>query len=987
MVFLKKFHAEGFKSFANPITLNFQETMIGIVGPNGSGKSNIVDALKWAMGEQSIKSLRGKEKTNLIFAGSKDMNEADFALVELTFDNSSKILHYEADEVKISRKLVRKTGESVFMINDEPARLKDIQEMFLDSGLTKGSLGIISQGTVNWFAEAKPEDRRHMFEEAAGIGRYTKQKEETLNLLEKATINLERLDQYENSLKREIKDLAKQAEKAAMFKSKFEEMKRLDVSLLVQEVLSSKDELSSLENSLILNEDKLSNTQIQLEETRTLKDQSYQDYLEKDRQFLAINESKDVLNKKISELNYKKIAYINNLENNLSSSNLQERKKSYELLLASDTAELDSLTKQLKTNEEKIIKYNNELGVLQQSRTEASNKYSANLLAHNTAKNKFSQLNEQMQNSGNNDRGVKTLLNSKEVLSGIHSTVANVLTVPERFEIAIQTALGKAGNNLIVDNANSAVQAINFLKKNNGGRATLLPLDTIKPKEIRSDSLLIMSEVRGFIDVANNLVKYDAMYSNIIKSLLGNVAVADTIENAELIAKMVNHNYKVITLEGDVVFAGGAMSGGQQQKMQSIFNIEAKLEVAKQEMDKTAKILTQSKIDLETIEGNISAKNIELQTLKSSISTFRTRISDLETRIAQNKAGYESIADSAKSSKQLKESINNFELELIKANEEYANLEQGYQSALDLRAHAHDLYSKYSIAYDRAQNEFNEINKKYNAQKERVVLINANLKNIYNKISITYEMTLEAAMQKYSDPLEITTNEAKSIIHKLKTELDGLGNINYEAVDRLADKEKEFNAIQEEHNAAKESVNNLRAIIDDLDKRAKADFSAVVNRVNQTIPNIFKNLFGGGKCEIKYTDPQNILESGIDVIVQPLGKKISNLVLLSGGEKTLVALTVLFALLKSSLFPLVVLDEAEAALDQQNVSTFAKLIQEFSDSTQFLVITHRTGTMKMCDVLYGTTMQVKGVTKVIKTNLDEIKKLAVNNKNSVSRES
>ena len=354
MIFLKNFYAEGFKSFARPINLNFSNTMIGIVGPNGSGKSNIVDALKWAMGEQSIKTLRGKEKTNLIFVGSNDMDEADFALVELTFDNSKRILNYQTDEVKIGRKLMRKTGESIFTINDEPARLKDIQDLFLDTGLTKGSLGIISQGTVNWFAEAKPEDRRHMFEEAAGIGRYTKQKNETLDLLEKAAYNLERLDQYETNLKREIRDLSKQAEKAVQYKEKTQQLKKLDVTISVQDYLAYKDESIELAKSISTYKTDLEKLRINIEENKSLRDKNNQDYLEKDSELKKLSQVKDDLNIKLNELNYKKIAYVNNLENNLNSQNIEERKKSYLSLIASDKEEIDSLEKEINSNNSKL---------------------------------------------------------------------------------------------------------------------------------------------------------------------------------------------------------------------------------------------------------------------------------------------------------------------------------------------------------------------------------------------------------------------------------------------------------------------------------------------------------------------------------------------------------------------------------------------------------------------------------------------------------
>ena len=980
MIFLKNFYAEGFKSFARPINLNFSNTMIGIVGPNGSGKSNIVDALKWAMGEQSIKTLRGKEKTNLIFAGSNDMDEADFALVELTFDNSKRILNYQTDEVKIGRKLMRKTGESIFTINDEPARLKDIQDLFLDTGLTKGSLGIISQGTVNWFAEAKPEDRRHMFEEAAGIGRYTKQKNETLDLLEKAAYNLERLDQYETNLKREIRDLSKQAEKAVQYKEKTQQLKKLDVTISVQDYLAYKDESIELAKSISTYKTDLEKLRINIEENKSLRDKNNQDYLEKDSELKKLSQVKDDLNIKLNELNYKKIAYVNNLENNLNSQNIEERKKSYLSLIASDKEEIDSLEKQINSNNSKLHSLEEQYNHSLELKSKLNEEYNNINADYSHKKVIYERLEELYKSSNNVERGVQTLLNSKSSIPGIHSTISNILQVPERYEIAIQTALGKSINNLIVENSNVAIAAINFLKKNNGGRATFLPMDTIKPKNIKEDSLTIMSKLEGFIDVASNLVKYDNIYDNIIKSLLGNVAISDSIESATHIGKMVNNNYKVISLEGDVVYAGGALSGGQQQKtIASTFNIEEKLNRSKNEYEIATKLFIDKKVELENINNNVTKLNIEIQNIRGTIAICENKLIETQSRLSRNQAGYDSIVD-ANDKEKMKVEINQFEKELINVNEELLDISQKISTLQNLKEHAYEIYCQYNLNYERDQETFINLNEKFNRKNNKLNNLQNEIKSIEEKINNLYEMTMEFAITEYNKPLDITINEAKMIISKLKSEIDALGNINFEAVEKLDEKEEELKSIEQEHNQARESVINLKNIIEDLDKRAKADFTNVINKVNEIIPQIFTSLFGGGDCCIKYTDPTNVLESGIEVIVHPLGKKVSNLVLLSGGEKTLVALTVLFALLKSSSFPLVVLDEAEAALDQANVNTFAKLIQEFSDSTQFLVITHRTGTMKMCDVLYGTTMQIKGVTKVIKTNLDDIKKNDLMNK-------
>lgn len=980
MIFLKNFYAEGFKSFARPINLNFSNTMIGIVGPNGSGKSNIVDALKWAMGEQSIKTLRGKEKTNLIFAGSNDMDEADFALVELTFDNTNRILNYQTDEVKIGRKLMRKTGESLFTINDEPARLKDIQDLFLDTGLTKGSLGIISQGTVNWFAEAKPEDRRHMFEEAAGIGRYTKQKNETLDLLEKAAYNLDRLDQYETNLKREIRDLGKQAEKAVQYKQKTQELKHLDVTISVQDFLAYKDESIELAKSISVYKTDLEKLTISIEENKTLRDKNNQDYLQNDSELKNLSQIKDELNTKLNDLNYKKIAYTNNLENNINSQNIEERKKSYQALIASDEEEINSLNKQIAQNTDKLEKLENEYNSSIDLKSKLNDEYNTLNADYNHKKVLFDRLDELFKSSNNVERGVQTLLNSKSSIPGIHSTVSNVLQVPERYEIAIQTALGKSLNNLIVDSTDTAKNAINFLKKNNGGRATFLPMDAIKPKQIKEDSLTIMKKLEGFIDVASNLVSYDSIYDNIIKSLLGNVAISDSIESAAHIGKMVNNNYKVISLDGDVVYAGGALSGGQQQKTTaSTFNIEEKLNRAKKEYEEATKLFIDKKVALEDISNTVSKLNIEIQNVKGTISICNNKLIETNSRLSRNKTGYASIVD-ANDKEKIKVEINQFERELIEVNEQLVEVSQKISTVQNLKEHYYEIYTKYNLNYERDQSLYISLNDKFNKKNNKLNNLQNDIKSIEEKINNLYEMTMDYAITEYNKPLDITTNEAKTIIAKLRSEIDALGNINFEAVERLDEKEAELKSIEEEHNLARESVINLKNIIEDLDKRAKADFTSVINKVNEIIPQIFTSLFGGGDCCIKYTDPTNVLESGIEVIVHPLGKKVSNLVLLSGGEKTLVALTVLFALLKSSSFPLVVLDEAEAALDQANVNTFAKLIQEFSDSTQFLVITHRTGTMKMCDVLYGTTMQIKGVTKVIKTDLDDIKKNDLINK-------
>lgn len=973
MVFLKKFHAEGFKSFARPVTLNFNSTMIGIVGPNGSGKSNIVDALKWAMGEQSIKSLRGKEKSNLIFAGSNDLKEADFALVELTFDNSTRILHFDADEVKISRKLVKKSGENIYMINDEPCLLKDIQTTFIDAGLDKGSLGIISQGTVNWFAEAKPEDRRQMFESAAGIGKYIKQKNETENHLQKAMDNLERLNTTLSSLRRDVKELNRQAEKAQQYKEKTEQLKKYDISVTVQDYLTWKDEYAELEQKIAIEKTQLDELEISVNKAKELKDKFELEYINIDNKVRTLNNQKSDLQEQISQLNVKRATYMTNLENKISSGTIQERKESYQILINTEQEKLNSWQQKYIEAKKEAQEISNVLEQLETKREEFNAQANDIQNEYSNKKYRYEELERQFNNSNSHERGVSELLKVKDRIGGIHSTIQNIIKVKERYEVAIQTALGKSISNLVVENDDIAVKAINYLKQNRCGRATFLPLNTIKAKEISPATLTIMNQAPGFIDVASNLVGVDDRYKNVIASILGNVGVTDTIENANLISKMIRSTYKLISLDGDVVFAGGALAGGQsQQGYRAVFNIEQKLLTSKDEFNNIKKEYEKFQIDKTQNDYEINQWLIKKQSNDSIVDKLDNNIKDSQIKLTNYKNDYEALEISDDESTN-NAKINEYDLQIIELNNQFNKIEQELKEAEKIKELSFDQNAKYSSEYNNCQNQSTNLIKIHAEHNNKFNNLDNQIKNADERIANTYGVVIESVIEEYNKPLNVTIAEARRIIATLKAEINALGNINFQALESLEQKEAELKNLEKETTDAKDSVTNLSNLLTSLDKRAKADFLSVINKVNEIIPGVFKSLFGGGHCEIKIVDPQNILESGIDIIAQPPGKKITNLVLLSGGEKTLIALAVLFSLLKSSHFPLVLLDEAEAALDQTNVNTFAKLIQEFSDQCQFLVITHRTGTMKMCDVLYGTMMKVKGVTNVIKVDYNSIK--------------
>lgn len=974
MVFLKRFYAEGFKSFAEPINLNFEEKMIGIVGPNGSGKSNIVDALKWTIGEQSIKALRGKEKSNLIFMGSQTMPEADFAMITLTFNNSDRVLHYDADEVTVTRKLIRKTGESLFFINDEPVRLKDIQDIFLDTGLSKGSLGIISQGTVSWFAEAKPEERRKMFEEAAGIGRYTKRKNEALDLLEKSTNHLLRVQDIIYTLEKELKQLEKQAEKAKLYKEKKETLERMDVSLMVQDLLQWNDEQKLLDSDVESYASKVEKIRLKLTENEALYNDAQTQFTEADLKASQLQEKKDHLIQQVHSLEQRQLLFNSNLEEKLNSDNKIERASSYKNLIITTQTELDNVLMNLNGDEANYEDVKYQYNSLLKQKEELDSERQTLI---KTISTKQAQLNfyiSQQNDINASERGVNTILKNKDAIPGIYGTIASLLKVPSKYEIAIQTALGRTVSNIVVEKKENALNAINFLKRNNAGRATFLPLDTIKPKSLKPESVGIVKQINGFIDVASNLVSIDSNLKIVIDYLLGNIIIADNIENAAYIAQMTYQAYKVISLDGDVNFAGGAIQGGaQKHNITSSFNLDEKIANLSEEIKTLNDQMVNFNVNFEKVNAELTKANMVLQAKTVSISGYKARSESLEALVARYKNEFEALTQTSFEDVDKVIDENTIQKELLDLQNQQKQINEQLNLMLETKTIYQSKAAKFQYDLNDLRVNFDNLNAKLSVKSARLMEMKNNIANAEDRIISMYQMTVETAMQRFKEPLDIPIDVARAEVKRLKSEIDALGSINMAAVEELEKRQKEYEIQKQEHEDAKKAVDEMKSVIDELDKRAKNDFTRIINRVNQIMPSIFKDLFGGGNCAISYTDPNNILETGIEVIVHPPGKKVSNLVLLSGGEKTLVALSVLFAILKSSSFPLVVLDEAEAALDQYNVDVFAKIIKDYSDNTQFMIITHRPGTMKTCDVLYGTTMQNKGVTRVVKTDLNEIK--------------
>ncbi len=975
MLFLKKFYAYGFKSFADEVNLEFKDEMTGIVGPNGAGKSNIVDAFKWVLGEQSVKDMRGNSKLDLIFKGSSTRPEANFAQVTLTFDNSNRVLHYDKDEISITRKLFRDSGNNEYFINNEPSRLKDIQMIFTDTGLSKGSLGIISQGTVNSFSEAKPESRRKMFEEAAGIGMYSVQKSESLRHLEKAEQSLTTIVALEKELEKDLKKLSKQAENAKIWKEKFDKLKELDLVILVRDISHFNVVKSKLEQDIKIIENDISVKQPLENELKSKFDFIKQKLSEADEEVTKYNQENLEFSEKIALLEKKQAVFNSKLLDAINSDNTSDKIKAYEQLIVSHkkdinvySARVDELKSQIQTYEDIL----NDLLVKKNELYETINKLNITFTEKAT---RLRLINEQIERNNNHSFGVKSILENKQALKGIYDVVGNYITVDEKYELAISKALGKSIDNIIVENSDNARHAVEFLKQNNAGTATFLPLKEIKSKYVKQEHLDVLGELEGFVGIASKLINVDPKMQVVIDALIGQVLISSTIEHAIRISKYTYQLYKVISLDGDIVFPGGAITGGSNRDFQNQFNLDKHRDELIGEVEKIEQDLLKTKLDYEKMSVEHSEIEVKLNEKKYVLSTFVTNLDNTQKNYDKYLIEYETLTkksfedNSAIDENKIQDEINNLNIQKSKINE---LLSIATTNKINYSSQVADIDARLEevrLSLDRIKNNLSQ-------SKQDLIKCQNSYDNTKNRINENYSMTLEFAIENYNKELPISESQAREVINQLRAEIDALGVINPKAIEELNEKQEKYDTILENRRQTEESVNNIRASIVELDKAARSKFAKIIEDVNKELPGIFRFLFGGGTCAVTFSEPDNILESGIEVIAHPPGKRISNLKLLSGGEKTLVAISVLFAILKISAFPIVILDEAEAALDIANVERFAQIIRQNSEQTQFLVITHRPGTMKECKTLLGVTMQNPGISNIFSVSIDNAIKIA-----------
>ncbi len=1187
-MYLKKICVHGFKSFADKTEIIVEKGMTAIVGPNGSGKSNISDSIKWVLGEQSPKTLRGSKMEDIIFAGTQERMPLGYADVELIFDNQSRRLPIEYNEVSIKRRLFR-TGESEYSINKQPCRLKDIKELFMDTGIGKDGYSVIGQGKVEEILSPNSDVRRGVFEEAAGIVKYKVRKEEALKKLEKTNDNLDRVNDIIHELETRVEPLREESEKAQEYISLKENLKSIELNLYVREYERNKEQLAIFENQkndiinskqsiitrrddlevlisqekenlilldkeivslegirnklsksydeknnlinvqnekIFLYSENIENIENEIEILKTRKNELLQKIENHSEEINSLNTSLAEKKAEYDKLNEEVLAFKIKMESSINASEekrnslfeihkqinkLQSDKNSTESIIANFQERIQQFDKEIeiegkekeakleelnKVNQEKVEnskllsdyekKYENCL-IRQENFTEdkkeMENRLRASLNELNTANSRIAFLNNMEALYEGYYKSVQTLmsLHKKEGLfkSAINGTVADIIKTEKKYETAIEIALGSAIQNVIVNNNQDAEAIIEYLKEKQIGRVTFLPISTIKGRGLNNEELNLLNQ-HGVIDTADKLIETDELYDDIIKSLLGRTIVVENIRDGFRVAKLSNNTIKIVSLQGDVINPGGAVTGGYiSGKNQNILSRKREIEESQQKLVRLNRKCKDIEQDIKNIEKDLSACHKEINTLKQSIeevnktsmqidnkiSLLTEQISKIEISInrylkdkefiieenEKRKADIEAIDknieelkqniidleneinDIAHTNKADKEKYDELSLVLSMKNSEISSIQQEIKfieekiegtnhelvknsemlelksSSLsntdteiesakqqistleseckELKASLDECEEKYNSKktnlaktqelINNSQVELNNINKRITeilddeyAINIKIEKLNSKIEEISNRLWEDYEMNYAMALPYKNEDLSYTriNNDVSDIRRKLKS----LGDVNINAIKEYKEVKERYDFLTKQKQDLIDARNQLNDVIKELEIKMRDQFLEEFSKIRVLFNEVFSDLFNGGKADVYLEDESDALNSAIEIEAQPPGKKLSKISLLSGGEKALTAIALLFSILKAKPTSFCILDEIEAALDDINVYRFSRYLKEFSKDTQFLCITHRKGTMESADTLYGTTMEEKGVTKLVSMRLSDI---------------
>ncbi|MFQ9627279.1 MAG: chromosome segregation protein SMC [Enterococcus avium] len=1183
-MYLKRIEIAGFKSFADRTKIEFEEGVTAVIGPNGSGKSNITEAIRWVLGEQSAKSLRGGKMPDIIFAGSESRKQLNIAEVTVVLDNTDNYLPLGFSEVSVTRRY-RRTGESDFFINKKACRLKDIQDLFMDSGLGKESFSIISQGKVEAIFASKPEDRRGIFEEAAGVLKYKQRKRKAEQKLFETEDNLSRVQDIIYELEDQLTPLAAQSEAAKEFLALKKELTATDVSLTVAKIKQTRDswesaktdfeELSktveeksrfiqqteqqlgtlrekrgSLDEQLETGQQQLLHLSEALKQTEGQKallserskntqktSAEYRETLNEQRKKKADAQAnlqevqtqqadkqteKIALEEKIQQLTneaekYKKSpkelledlrgTYVELMQESANVSNelkylerqyTQETAKNQQSVTRFEALrdQLEELTEQqsaaqtktktleaqLTEEQENYRRLAEEKNVAQQQLQKEQQLMYDMMSQVQQARARQKSLQEIQENYSGFYQGVRSVLQHKEQLSGIVGAVAELIEVPEKYTLAIETALGASAQHIIVENEKDARQGITFLKKQRSGRGTFLPLTTIKPRSLGAHHYQAIKDVDGFLGIASELVSFSENVAPVMQNLLGAIVIARDLDSANLLARQLRYQVRIVSLDGDVMNAGGSMTGGatkqgnrgnlfnqghelaewtkryeeinqalqakeafvrdlqakiadqtesletlrtqgeqtrlayqeaqsseervateltRLQKEQSLFSYEAKeLESFLNDYQVQKETLEFKQVELKTQQDKI---NQEIQQLNEESDQLEEKRADINAELSRLQADYavldERLLYLERQALGFEEQINeltnqivNLENQLLALSSDSSDHEESEESLTqrltELATAREHLQEQLAVwkemrqslqqQVDQADSELTEANREQkqllarqsqaDVQKNRYEL---KLDNALAYLQEEYSLTFEGA-EAQADP-EIDQQVAQTEVSRLKQAIEKLGPVNLNAIEQYQQVEERYDFLTTQRDDLLSAKEQLFETMDEMDDEVKTRFFTTFQAIREKFNVVFPNMFGGGRAELVLTDPDDLLNTGIEIEAQPPGKKLQSLSLLSGGERALTAIALLFSIIQVRPVPFCVLDEVEAALDEANVARFGRYLSAFQNDTQFIVVTHRKGTMEAADVLYGVTMQESGVSKIISVRLEEVK--------------
>ena len=845
----------GFKSFADKIDINFGSGITAIVGPNGCGKSNVSDAIKWVLGEQSYKAVRGSSMQDVIFKGTETRKMQSYAEVSLVFDNRSKVFQIDESEVTLSRKLYR-DGESEYALNGQPTRLKDIVNLLHDSGIDRDGLTIISQGQVADLVAAKPENRRGIFEEAAGIAKFRARKDEAARKLERTSQELVRVGDVLAEIERNLGPLMKQAEKAQKYLALKEELKKLEINLFIYKYDHVAEEKAKVQAEVDTLGAELKKLQSELAAMDAASANGMQEL--------------SALDKKVAALRDQILAL-----------SIDNERQSGEQLLYQATADglhQAELQKAQLLSKQQMIKNLIDSG--------EGFKYSVKKL-----------LAERSQNG--------------EVARAIVGVVSQELSVPKELETAMEMALGAAAQNVITHNEEDAKKLVHLLASKNLGRATFLPITSVKPREITPAERQILKGMGNrVLGVASELVTYQPAIAGVVSNLLGRVIVCDNLDSAIALSRQCHYAFKVVTLDGDIIETRGSITGGSKNAVSNTVWHTNNL----QQIEK----------DLTAVEANIAELKNKLQSLTPT-----------------------------KTAKKTPNQLEALKDELAKALTERDNLHYMTGTSVSGRTELSE--------------KINELQVKYYYAENLMTKMDAEIENLSQRVSEEYGLNYSACYEQ-RDP-EFDPTVATPRIEELRRSLQHLGSVNLDAIEQVKTDSERYESYKAQSDDLFAAKQDLETVMRDLATQMEKNFQTAFEQINKNFGQIFKELFGGGKAQLLLTDAEHFLDCGIDIIAEPPGKKLSNIMLLSGGEKALTAIAILFAILRYKAMPFCLLDEIEAALDDANVGRFASYLHNFSGETQFIVITHRKPTMELADRLYGITMEEKGISKIVSVKL------------------